>query len=98
MTAHFEDVRPLCNEHNPSLLTPVSGLIHVKYKELRRKGLYRLLYRPVDVNYVYFHLGSGGRQVGIFDGPCCIPPEFEVKAENYHYYKCPLNPKLPMDR
>lgn len=78
------------------MVFPVS--IRLKYNELRRKGVYRLLYRPTDVHYVLFHLGAGGRQVGIFDGPRCIPPESEVKAGNYHYYQCPLNPALPMDR
>jgi hypothetical protein len=82
----------------PSLLTAVLELIRMKYNELRRKGIYRFLYRPVDVHYVFFHLGAGGRQVGIYDGPRCIPLGSEVRAQKYHYYRCPLEPPLPMDR
>jgi hypothetical protein len=86
------------HDHVFDILTSVPEMIRLKYNELRRKGLYRLLYRAVDVHYVYFHLGSGGRQVGIYNGPVCIPPESEVAAGAYHYYGCPLKPDLPMDR
>lgn len=72
--------------------------IHKRYHELSRKGLFRLLYRPVDIHFVRFAVHAGGQQVGIFDGPSCIPPVPEVAAERYHYHECPLEPSLPIDR
>lgn len=72
--------------------------IHGQYQELRRKGIYRLLYRPTDIQFVLFGVQRAGYLTGIYQKPLSIPPTVEVKEQRYHYYECPLDPLPPIDK
>ena len=71
--------------------------INEEYLSLRRKGLFRFLYRPSDIHFVRFGVQRGGYQTGIYQKPLSIPPAVEVKEQRYHYYECPLDPLPPID-
>ncbi|KAK5128870.1 hypothetical protein LTR85_000203 [Meristemomyces frigidus] len=72
--------------------------IRQRYDELRRKGVYSVLYRPTNIHFVRFAAQCGGRQTGIYETPLAIPPATEVDEKRYHYHICPLDPLPPIDR
>lgn len=72
--------------------------IRERYNQLSRRGMYRFLYRPTDIQFVRFAVRAGGKQVGIYESPLAIPPETEVKARAWEYFKCPMDPLPPIDR
>ncbi|KAK3704978.1 hypothetical protein LTR37_013495 [Vermiconidia calcicola] len=71
--------------------------IRKRYDSARRKGLYRVLYRPMDIEFVRFGVHRGGYQTGIYEKPLAVPPAAEVRDEKYHYHECPLDPLPPID-
>ncbi|KAK3725471.1 hypothetical protein LTR37_000441 [Vermiconidia calcicola] len=78
-------------------LTGLLARIRQRYDSARRKGIYKLLYRPMDIEFVRFGVRRGGSQTGIYEKPLAIPPAAEVKDERYHYHECPLDPLPPID-
>lgn len=70
--------------------------IRKKYNELKRKGLFALLYRPTDIHYVQFGIQLSAQQTDIYQKPDSLPPRIEVDENRYHYYECPLAPLPPM--
>jgi hypothetical protein len=72
--------------------------IYKQYFRIRPRKWATWFYKPIDIQFVRFHLFDGHR-VGIFgEGKLSIPPVEEVSSGRYHYHECPLEPAEPIDK